>query len=64
MFTTKPLAWICDPLHKYRLIFLGNASEPNIYYRGNEDYPWFQQHGVLISGHPATGNTPFPSISN
>jgi len=27
MFTTKSVVWICDPLHKYRLIsFLGNVS--------------------------------------
>ena len=27
MFTTKLVVWICDPLHKYRLIsFLGNVS--------------------------------------
>ena len=68
MFTTKPVVWICDPLHKYRLIsFLGNVSgflNQTFIIGGMKIIPGFQQHGVLISGHPATGNTPFSSISN
>lgn len=28
--------------------------EPNVHHGGNENYLWFQHHGVLISGHVAT----------